>query len=409
MLKAYEDYHTGKKIYPIIMGEEEHPQIYVEERANKRMEQISRILAANLLTPNAPADVTVTPNLRRAYGILKRNQKCDEVRGFLCDGPSKAEEMFVYPDGNAADDHSQAIRTLIDGARSIMEATAMPKKIMKKLEEALREGDALAALIEQRKREIGQLALKCIEGNRIVEAVGNGLQDCYDPDSYEELFEKTVAPMQRFFTNRTTACKTVQESLETVLDHWKNKKSMVDLHPKTIEIRKKTTESNEEYLTIFQTDLHFFEDMKKLIDAYLELKDKADSYGAEYQQRQLEQYEKMVDDLDDVTLAAILSEPTVYLTETAQALFVADADIPLEQLTEALVCLFKEQPDYFSEVITALSTSAEPTILDGIFNSGRLKVARTFNSFDKDAVLENRLVVDAMVAAYEDVAAWVVG
>jgi hypothetical protein len=68
-----------------------------------------------------------------------------------------------------------------------------------------------------------------------------------------------------------------------------------------------------------------------------------------------------------------------------------------------------EHPEYFNEVITALSTSATPTILDCVFNPGRLNLARNFNRFDPNEVLENRRIVETMLADYEDVKAWSVG
>ena len=406
ILKAYEGYHLGKKIYPIIMGEEEHPQVYIEERAARRMEQIARALAANILDSDAPSDVTVTAHLRQAYDILRSTKRCNEIRAFLDDSPAKAEEMFLYPDADARDVTAVAIRTLIDGARSIMDATTLPKKVNKKLDEIIRKGDALAAAIDQRSREVGQLMLKCIEGVQIIDTVGKGLQDFYDPQTYNEYLDRNVDAMNRFFTNRASTCTRAQQALETVREYWDDRASMDELHARATDPGRKPNDNGIKYLVFFETDLHFFEEMRQIINEYLELKNQQKDYADDYQQKQDERYVKLVSDMDNAVLAAILSESAHYLTDTAQALFSSEAVIFQDELTTAFVNLFRNKPEYFSEVIAALSSSDTPTILDSIFNAGRLKVARTFNSCDKDAVLENRKTVDVMLTNYEDVKAW---
>lgn len=409
VVNAYNGYHDGKKIYPIIIGEEEHPQVYIQERAAKRKEQIAGVLAANILDSHAAKDVTVTPNLREAYEILKASRRTKELKSFLDDAPEKAEEVFRYPAENAQDACSQAVRKLIDGARSVQEAVAMPKKVKEKHDGLVRKGDALAAAIDQRSREVGQLRLKCIEGNQVVEAVGKGLQDFYTPQIYSEHYSRNIVAVGSFFTNRINLCTKAQRALETVREYWEDRISLDGLHARAADPGRKVADNGIEYLVFFPTDLHFFEEMREILKDYLTLKEQLQDYSSDYQQMQIERYQEMVKGMDEGDLFEILSNPALYLTDTALALFGDGAEISCDELTEAFVNLFGQKPKYFDEVIAVLSTASEPTILDSIFNPGRLKLVRTFNSFDQDVVLENRKTVDAMLAAYEDVKDWIAG
>jgi hypothetical protein len=212
-----------------------------------------------------------------------------------------------------------------------------------------------------------------------------------------------------FFTNRINFCTKAQRALETVRGYWEDRISLDGLHARAADPGRKVVDNGIEYLVFFPTDLHFFEEMREILKDYLTLKEQLQDYSSDYQQKQIERYQEMVKGMDEGALFEILSNPALYLTDTALALFGDGAEISCDELTEAFVNLFGQKPKYFDEVIAVLSTASEPTILDSIFNPGRLKLVRTFNSFDKDAVLENRKTVDAMLAAYEDVKDWIAG
>lgn len=402
VLKAYEGYHNGKKIYPIITGEEEHPQVYIEERAAKRMEQIARALAINVLDPHTPKDVTVTEHLLMAYEKFKKNQLCAAARDFLDDDPAKAADMFLYPADGSKDETSCAIRKLLDCAKDVSKAIAMPQTVKEDLEKICREGDALAARIESRIRDVEHLMLKCIEGNRIMEDLDDLLLDFCKTEMYKEKMQDKIDRVGDFFSARITECQGIKESMNILLERWKRKDFK---YPP----RDPSAAPGVSGMKLFPSDRHFYDELKEQINKYMDLQKQMDGIDSEYEQKMVEKYVDEVNGLTDQAITEALTQPELYLTHFAQSLFDDDVDVSVEELTEMYVYLFKENPVFFEEVITALSTAAEATILDSVFNPGRLKLARSFNSFDTDAVLKNRETVEAMLAAYEDVTAWIAG
>ena len=402
VLKAYEGYHNGKKIYPIITGEEEHPRVYIEERAAKRMEQIARALAVNVLDSNTPTDVTVTENLLMAYEKFKKNQLCYAVRDFLDDDPTKAMDVFLYPADDACDETSCAIRKLLDCAKDVSQAIAMPKTVKEDLERICREGDALAARIESRIRDVEHLMLKCIEGNRIMEDLDDLLLDFCKTEMYKEKMQDKIDRVGDFFSARITECQGIKESMNILLERWKRKDFKYSP-------RDPSAAPGGSGMKLFPSDRHFYDELKDQLSKYLDLQKQMDEIDSAYEQTIVEKYVDEVNGLADHAITEALSQPARYLTDFAQSIFDDDVDVSAEELTEMYEYLFKENPVFFEEVITALSTSAEATILDSVFNPGRLKLARSFNSFDTDAVLKNRETVDAMLTAYEDVTAWISG
>ena len=184
------------------------------------------------------------------------------------------------------------------------------------------------------------------------------------------------------------------------------KKPRIIVHRAEEYIPRNASDKKIEGLEFLGCDWHIFEDMRHIIGEYLRLDAQLKVYGSDYSEKQLAMYREAIEKIDNAKLSKVLSESDGYLTDTARTLFDSEIEITRDELAEKLIGLFKTHPEYFAGVINALSTASEPTILDGIFNPGRLRLARNFNSFNPDEVLENRKVVNAMLENYENVKAW---
>lgn len=354
VIELFNGYYEYRKIIPVLKGQE-NPEEYVNERACQRKTDIADIIAGELLCNPATRESVVLPYFKEIYHGINKRYAAQYIKD--CNRVNKkiAENLKKYFLKN----YENALNGILSVKAARPELYRMYNLAMlcreaacdSRLKEILDRGNAIVTEIREKIKEQDRL-LQCFEktDNIITTEVLSNVQF-----------------LSKYIKKAGNIVIKDKERLQQIIEMWNRKRT---------ELFVKGTPN---------LCMEYYSGIRAAILDY-------SGCNGKYE-RAIDKYKECVRNIPDDALIKTIHTPENYYSE--EVLSNVDFTVNCEcktversELTGIILDTMNNNPPVFETLLNNLIDSEEETIIDKVFNPGRLRTCRLFRKVNTEKVKE---------------------
>ncbi len=416
---AYEDY---KKVIPVLRGEEETPDVYIRERFEQRKVQILDIVLKELLANPKTSDPAVTSEIKRKYNALASGARDDRDKQLEHQYIDNAAKIKDYLETHCPDGYGIIAQNV--GRSGNLKATAETAAIYAAIRDAgeqiakLRADDALVKEDLGQSKDVRKKAeaelnaiTKSLDSavnsfmarKKAFEDIAEALEELYNAQSaFSAQPASMTAEGKRIKQNILNRCTTIES---VCIEPFK--KVINCVHQRvSIERNARLPRGYDELLKEVREKLENYRAANNNVDS---INRKIDGSTFKKDERTyINEYKNSVKYLKIADIAETLrgNAARFYTAEAIEDFGLLPTAVEAESVDYAKFIgeYIHNDPDIAGVILKSFMESSGPSVIDRMFNPGKLEFYRSFKKVDTEHASKIDDDITEVVSAYEDVA-----